>query len=382
MLDFLRKIKKPKYETLNRIEIDKNNLIYNYNYLKSLQPNSEIWPVLKSNAYGHGLKQVCQILNETGCPKIVVDSFPEAQIAYKYFKKKVLLLGEAAVDSYKYCNFKKTEFIVYNLETISKLVDLDKETKIHIFVNTGMNREGVSLENIDKVITAVKKHKNIQVIGLCSHLASADEISDLNEKQIENFLLFLEKLKKEGIDPEYKHLCNSAGIFISKNNIFNSFRVGLSFYGYNPLKAEHPLFETAKKLKPAFDVFSKITSVQNTKKGDKVSYNETFESDEDTRIATIPFGYYEGLDRRYSNKISFQIRQKEAVLTTRIAGRVCMNLTSLDCQKKSIQTGDMVNIISSNTKAPNSIQNIASEIKTIPYEILVGFKENIRRKIV
>lgn len=102
MIDFIRKIVKAKYQTLNTVEIIKNNLLQNIEYLYSLQKQAEIFPVLKSNAYGHGLKEVCQILNSSKVKMVAVDSFPEAQIVYSNFKGKVLFLNEMPLKVYKY----------------------------------------------------------------------------------------------------------------------------------------------------------------------------------------------------------------------------------------------------------------------------------------
>ena len=100
-----------------------------------------MFPVLKSNAYGHGLKEVSTIFRNIDVPYIAVDSFPEYEIVKKYAKKPVLVLGETFVENYQYYNFKKATFCVSSRETLQKLVSLKKNIKIHIFLNTGMNRE-------------------------------------------------------------------------------------------------------------------------------------------------------------------------------------------------------------------------------------------------
>jgi len=143
MINFFRQLLKPKYETLNKIEIDAKKIIANFNYLKEQQGSAEIFPVLKSNAYGHGLKELCLILNHTAAPMVIVDSFPEAQIAWRYFKRKVLILGEMPFKAYSYCDFKRIEFVIYNSETLKYLSGYGKRAKVHLFINSGMNREGI-----------------------------------------------------------------------------------------------------------------------------------------------------------------------------------------------------------------------------------------------
>ena len=364
MLDFLRNLKRPKYEPFNRVEILEQNLIKNYNYLKSLQPQAKIWPVLKSNAYGHGLKQICQILNKTDCKKVIVDSYPEAQIVYRYFKGRVLILGEMPREVYKYCNFKRTEFCVYNLATLKSLGELRRKAQVHLFVNTGMNREGIGLDQLKKLINQFKINKNIEMIGLCSHFASADDIAELNKKQARRFSEVVELVHGEGMEPKWLHLGNSAGVFILNNKKLNAFRVGIGFYGYNVFDKEHLQFERAQNLKPALRIVSKVVAVQNLNPGDKVSYNEKFEVEKPGRVAVIPFGYTEGLDRRLSNKAEFKIKNKDGKFWVRIAGRVCMNLTCLDCRENRVDIGDEVEIISADSNDRSSVQNLADRKST------------------
>ncbi|MCF6276732.1 MAG: alanine racemase [Candidatus Magasanikbacteria bacterium] len=381
MIEIIRKLKKPKYKPFNKIQIIKKNILDNFEYLQSLSKSARIIPVLKSNAYGHGLKEMCKILDYTKAKIIAVDSFPEAQIVYKFSKKKVLIIGETPIDVYKYCNFKRTEFCVYNLKTFKHLTSLNKKIKIHLFLNSGMNREGI--QNLELFLENIEQDfKKVEITGICSHLASADEESKLNKNQENKFIKNIELLKSKGINPKYIHLGNSAGTFILKNKLFTAFRVGISMYGYNVFSQKHKEFEKGEKLKPALRLTSKITSIQKIEKGAGVSYNEKFEAKKNTTIAVIPFGYYEGLDRRLSNKAGFLIKSSDGNFYAKIAGQVCMNLTSLDCGNNNVKIGDEVEIISPNKNAKNSIQNLAKQMDTIPYEVLVKLHGNIRREII
>lgn len=378
MIDFIRKIIKPKYQTLNIIEIIKDNLIYNLNYLYSLQEQAEIFPVLKSNAYGHGLKEVCQILNKTQVKMVAVDSFPEAQIIYKNFNGKVLILEEMPLKAYKYCDIKKTEFVVYNNQTLKYLSKFGKKIKIHLFLNTGMNREGI--DNLDNFINNNKKYLDkVEISGFCSHLAEADNSnSDFNKKQEKLFLDGLELLNKYKIYPKWVHLGNSAGVFILKNKIFNAFRVGISFYGYNPFKNTDINYNKAENLKPVLRLFSTIIAVHQCKAGDRVSYDNSLILEDDSNIAVIPFGYFEGLDRRFSSCANFLFNDN----WVKIAGKVCMNLTCLNFLDREVNVGNKVQIISEIKNMKNSVENLGKQIDKINYEILTGLNCNIKRKII
>ncbi|MCU0680069.1 MAG: alanine racemase [Planctomycetes bacterium] len=380
MFNFLRRILKPKYQTLNTIQINKQFLLNNYQLLEKLQPEAEIFPVLKANAYGHGLKELCQILNESSAKMVIVDSYPEAQIVYKYFKGKVLLLNEMPHKVYQYCKKKKTEFCIYNEETLRFLAKHKKGATVHLFVNTGMNREGI--DNLKEFLDNNQEYlKKLEIKGLLSHLASAETDSLLNRKQLAVFFDCLDLLHSKKIFPQWVHLGNSAAIFTIKDKRFTAFRGGLSLYGYHSFNANHPQFTLAQQLQPALRIVSTITAKQKLKPGEAVSYNETYRTEKETTVVTIPFGYYEGLDRRLSNQAQFLVLANQAFYAT-IAGRVCMNQTVLDCNLNSVKVNDLVELVSWQKPAPNSIESLSKIMQTIPYEFLVKLQSNIRREIV
>lgn len=366
------------YTTLNHIEIIEKNILFNVDYLQKLQPGKTLIPVLKSNAYGHGLAEVCRILNKTTIKMVAVDSFPEAQIVYNNSHKHVLLLSESTKDCYRYFNKNRTDFVVYNESTLRYLATLFKQPRIHLFINTGMNREGI--KNLENFLISIKDilHK-VKIVGCCTHFASADMISGLNEKQENNFFASLQLLHSYNIFPEYIHAGNSAGVFILKNSRYTAFRPGLAIYGYNVFPPDHPAYPTAEKLLPSLKVISTVIAIQHIKKGEIVSYAETYKAKNDTNIAVIPFGYYEGLDRRLSN--SGKILINNSFFT--IAGRVCMNISCIDIKNNDhIKLGDKVIILSDKKNDKNSIDRTANLLTTIPYEVLVKLNPNIRRIIV
>ena len=380
MIDFIKSYKKPKYETLNIIEIQEKNLLHNLRLLQEQKPKSQIIPVLKANAYGHGLKELCKILYKK-VQKVAVDSFPEYQIAYKYFKGNVLIMGEMPLDAYQHTKLKKTEFFIYNQKTLRYLADkFSKRAKIHLFVNTGMNREGI--KDLDRFIEDNSYYLNkVQIIGLASHLASAETLSLFNGKQEENFAQALEIMQKNGYKDLQTHLGNSAGIFTLKGE-YSAYRAGISFYGYNILDPRHQKYKIAQQLKPALKVYSKIISIQNIKALEIVSYNENFIASKDTGIAVIPFGYSEGLSRSLSNIGKFKIMQENKSFLAQISGNVCMNLTCVDIELNKAQVGDKVQVISNISSDDNSILNISKLTNTIVYESLISLASNIRRKVV
>ncbi len=377
MINFLKNLIRPKYDTLNRIEVDAEKIVNNFNHLKSLQNEAEIFPVLKSNAYGHGLRELCTILNYTSAKMVAVDSYPEAQIAYRYFKGKVLILGEMPLEVYRHTKLKRTEFVVYNEATLRHLSKFKKKAKVHLFVNSGMNREGI--QDLPGFIAENKKYLDkLSVSGLCSHFASADSRSLLNSKQEELFIKDLDILRAAGYFPRWVHIGNSAAIFTSDNRLLTAFRPGIALYGYNPLNRPS---EACRALEPALEVYSQVVSIQNLKPGDTVSYGDDYKVKTKTQIATIPFGYFEGLSRSLSDTAKLLILANENYYA-KIAGKVCMNMCSLDVGSENINIGDEVKLVSNSKLDENSVENLAELIDTIPYEFVVKLQANIRRYII
>jgi alanine racemase len=380
MLDSIRQLIKPKYRPLNRIEIFKKNILDNYKYLKSQSGKAEIWPVLKANAYGHGLKEMCRILNKSKAKMVVVDSFPEAQIAYKKFHGQVLILSEMPLRAYSYCNLKRTEFCVYNNSTLQYLSKLNKNIKIHLFVNTGMNREGIG--DLDIFLNENKDYlSQVEIVGFCSHFSAADESLETIKKQEQEFWRKLDTLKKNNIFPTKVHLGNSAAIFFCHDQRLTAFRAGLALYGYNPLNLNHPNYQKAENLKPALRLSSTVACLQNIKKGDSVSYNGRYQANEDARVAIIPFGYFEGLSANWEN-IRFYIENKNKNYYADTIGRICMNICCLDCHHNPISVGDSVELISPDKNKENSLANLAIKTRTMSYEILAKLQSGINKKIV
>ncbi|MDR0608101.1 MAG: alanine racemase [Candidatus Peribacteria bacterium] len=174
MLSFLKNFFKPKVEPMNVIHLNKKCLLDNFVYLKTLKPQARLFPVVKSNAYGHGLDQILQVYKNVEVPYLVVDSFPEYSIVHRHSKHNVLVLGETYPKNYKEFDLKRTAFAVYNVETLHGLGKLKKNLNIHLFLNTGMNREGIQPVLLDTMLRTLKLYPQITVEGVMSHFHSAD----------------------------------------------------------------------------------------------------------------------------------------------------------------------------------------------------------------
>jgi alanine racemase len=379
MINFLRKIFLPKSEPMNVISLHKKNIINNLEVLQSLQPKAEIFPVLKSNAYGHWLKQITKIIRKFDVPYIVVDSFPEYMIVKKYTRQQILLLWETLPDNYYHFNFKKTTFCISNIPALHSLGKINKEVRIHIFLNTGMNREGVDEGNLANFLQVLKQYPHILVTGVMSHFHSADKVySNSIDEQVEKFKKMYYKILEAGYSPVWRHIGNSAGMMKLKDDFFNAFRPGLAMYGYNPLDVSDEQFNQWKKLKPAMSIISRVVSLHELQYGEWVSYGQEYRAMENQKVATIPFGYAEWLPRSASGKIIFGNGWRK---NFKQIWTICMNMCSV-LVDWSVNLYDWIEIISENLSSKNTLRNLVEQSGMIPYEFLVKLDRGIRREIV
>lgn len=380
MIDFIRRFTKPNVKPLNVISIDWNKLLQNMQYLHELHPHGALFPVLKSNAYGHWLKQVCKILSTVHVPYICVDSYPEYQIVKKYSKSKALIIWETFPENYKYYDYRSATLCVYNVQTVQYLLKLWKPFSIHLFLNTWMNREWVQLQDLWVILEILKWSKSLKFEWVMSHFANADEIdTTFNEKQLVQFESMLRIIRQAWFDPERIHCWNSAGIAKVEGWSFNAWRSWLWIYWYSPLDPEDPLSHIYDELEPVMSVSSHIVSIQQLQAWDWVSYWLKWQAWSATSIAVIPFGYAEWLARSLTGK-DRQVKIWDDYYP--IIWTICMNLSCIYIWDASVNIWDRVEIVSSDPSAPNSLSTMASLCNTIHYEVMTGFASNIRRTII
>ncbi len=378
MLGFLRSLFGSRIHPMNTIRLRKKVLLQNFDYLQAIQPKASIFPVLKSNAYGHGLKQIVKMLSRADVPYIAVDSYPEYVVVKNNCSLPILILWETLLENYRKFDHKKTTFCVYNTWTIRHLGRLGKPTKIHLFLNTGMNREGIQEDELSGFIKELQSHPNLIVEWILSHFWEADAPSDYSmTDQIQRFKRMYYKIIDAWFTPLWRHIGNSAAMFKITDEFFNAYRPGIALYGYNPLHTEDPLYKKGNNLAPILSVTSRVMSLQTIWPGEWVSYHHDYKPHDKELVATVPFGYAEWLFRSASGKIF--IKHRKAFL--RQVGIICMNLSSY-LVDSAVHIGDEVEIISENPRAKNSMANLAEQSWTIVYETLVKLDRGIRREIV
>lgn len=375
---FLGKLEK-SYVHQNRIEISRSALLHNLHLFKNLA-NMPAIPVLKGNAYGHGIAQVATALKGTKLPYIAVDGYFEALRIREVSHQPVLIMGAIAPVNFRNLNYHHFAFVVQDKPSIEVLAATGKKINVHLEINTGMNRYGVKPDDAIALAKLILTHKNLQLEGLMSHLADSDGDNPATiNAAVAQFDSCVEAIKKTGANPRLIHIAQSAGSLRAKSKYANAFRLGIGLYGVNPFPPQHPLYKKlAKDLRPTMRFTSTITKTINLKKGDKVSYNYTFTAPRDMRIGVIPVGYYEGVNRALSNSGQVKISNDYAP----IVGRVCMNHTMVSLANSAAQVGDEVIIYSSQPGDKNTIDAVSAAHNLFSYNLLTSLSSDVARVLV
>ncbi len=302
MRAWLRRLRKARffYTPLIEVFIDRAALLHNFNTFKQFS-GKDVAPVLKSNAYGHGLVPIATILKNESMPFMCVDSFFEVLILRNEgVSQPILMLGKTILENILNNNLANVAFGVVCFEENRKLYNLIKKEKI--FKNeldTGMNRHGVKEEEFKKIIELAKANPFIRIEGMYTHLADADTPNSQHaEKQIAYWNHLVERYQTQLPDLKYIHCAATAGVAFADKIRGNVIRLGRGLYGVNVGVRQLPL-------KPVLEMRTSITSLREIDAGESVGYNATYTASEKRRVASIPVGYAEGLDRRLSTKAAF-----------------------------------------------------------------------------
>ena len=368
------------YEPLITVEISRSRLLHNLNEFRKLAPDGSVAPVLKSNAYGHGLFEVASILeHEKDIPFFIVDSYFEAvALRAKHIQTPILIIGYTRPETIVESRLKDVSFTVTGLETLEAIKEAHGSISIHLKIDTGMHRQGILPEEADKAISLIKANPHLFLEGICTHLNDADN-SDYSytRNQIALWNGLAKKFRDAFPTLRYVHASATDGHQFTETIDANVSRLGIGLYGLSENQ------EISKKagLQPVMSVKTIITGVKRLKRGETVGYGNTFKAEKDMMIATIPFGYFEGLDRRLSNKGAVEVGQSKVLCP--IVGRVSMNITTIDVSTASnAKIGDEVIVIGDDPAKKNSFAEIAELCDTITYEGAVRIPEHLKRSVV
>jgi alanine racemase len=328
--------------------------------------------VLKANAYGHGAVLVAGTIgHEPNVPFFAVDSHFEAeQLRAGGVTKPLLVLGFSRTETIMRSGLRDVAFTISSRRQFDDLLALNATRTVHLKFDTGMHRQGIPWSEAYQIIERVRGAA-LNVEGILTHFAESEsDDSKLTAQQIERWNNIARRFKSEYPSIKHYHAANSGGFRHAKNIVANAGRAGIALYGINPGNLAIPL-------RPALRMLSLVSDVRVVSAGESVGYSATFTATKETKLATVPVGYYEGVDRRLSNKGAYLIDGKEAPLR----GRVSMNISSCEVAS-NVNVGDEVVIVSDKRDDANSAERIAKLCDTIPYEILVHIPAHLRRVVI
>lgn len=339
-----------EYKTLNTVRIHKDAILKNLRDYRKTVPGVSVCPVLKSNAYGHGLIEVAQILDAENCDFFIVDSLYEAyKLQSAKIKTPTLILGYTDPSNLQGPFGPRKfpfHFTVSDPEGIESYSQIG--AKVHLEVDTGMNRMGFNIENLEAALQKAKENK-LNIVGLFTHLADADnpESNAYTQEQLSKFQAAISLVKKAGFNPKWIHAGNSHGAPQVQIPEVNMSRLGIKLY------QESLEFETT------------VVALRTLKAGEKLGYNCTFQASKDMQIAVLSAGYHEGIPRALSNQTPF-------------LGRICMNHCFIKA-RENMKIGSKFKLIARHGE--RSPKSLAQKADSIDYEILTNLNESIRRRI-
>lgn len=366
-------------------EINLDNLAFNYHSVKDfVGENIEIMAMVKADAYGHSAIECSQRLQNEGVKWFGV-ALPEEGIELRKngINQNILCLGSFWKGQEKALLENDLTPIIFQLEKAEIFDRAAKEcgitADVHIKIDTGMGRVGVRFDEVDKFAQEFTKFKNLNVEGLMTHFAVADDLSQNNftNRQIDKFEKAVRIFESFGFDPKLKDLANSPGAIGHKNARGNLVRLGGVLYGLGDDVLPKEIIKPA--LKPVLSLHSRIALLKKVSKGETLGYGRTFQTERDSTIATIPVGYHDGFSRNLSNKGKVIINEAFAP----IIGRISMDWTLVDVTDiPNVKIDDEVILIGKSGEMNISAENLAKLTDTISYEITCGINQRVRRKYV
>jgi alanine racemase len=356
------------------LEINLNAISHNFNFFKSkIKATTKMMAMVKAFGYGSGGFEIAKLLEHHKVDYLGV-AFADEGISLKTagIKLPIMVLNPENT-SFPAIIQHQLEPEIYSLKGLNAFLKIAEQKKlkdfpIHIKVDTGMHRLGFEANTIDDLIATLKGNSTVKVQSILSHLATSDDLQhkDFVQYQINLFEELSSKLMNELEITPIRHILNTSGISNFPQAQYDMVRLGIGLYGVSNDSEEQKYLENVGTLK---SIISQIRTIQI---GESVGYGRRFMASRESRIATIPIGYADGIARSWGNGIGFvTIKNKKAS----ILGSVCMDMLMVDVTEIECKEGDAVVIFG---ESP-TVTYMAEQLKTIPYEILTSISQRVKR---
>ena len=303
------------------MEVNLNNFKENIKNIRDFVSNKEIMPVIKANGYGTYINKRIDILDDFNIVAVaIVDEAVE--IRRLGYEKDIFILNQPYIEEIDSIIENDIIFGLSSCEFLNELVKTDRRVRVHLEIETGMNRTGININDLDCFIEKLKTNSNIIVEGVYTHLSSADSDIDYTNMQIDIFKKAVEITKNNFDTIKYIHCEASKGILNFNLDFTNLVRPGMVMHGYDMFDGASDLIDT----KPVCKLKSKITFLKETLCGEYIGYSKSYMTTRKSKIGTVPIGYADGISRILSNRGYVVINGKKAP----IVGKVCMDSIMID----------------------------------------------------
>jgi len=379
----------------SRVELSQSSLRNNISFIRNkIGSKPRLSCVVKANAYGHGIQQIIPMLENCGVDHFSVASAYEAEevLGCCCTTSTIMIMGILYDEDMDWAIENGVEFYVFDYKRLPTVLEkakkVDKKAIIHLEVETGTNRTGMTEGYFKKAITFLKKHKEyFQVQGVCTHLGGAESLANKFkiDMQIKRFQWYLRELKRRNFIPPYRHIACSAAALAFPETLYDMVRVGIATYGFWPSPDIYYLhLQQTGKIKDAplrriITWKTDIMDIKHVPEGEFIGYGTAYRAPKDINIAVIPVGYSNGYPRDQSNRGQVLIHGRKAP----IVGLMNMNLFMVDITHiPDVKNGDEVVLIGkqkNNTINVSSFTNFTNLLNT---EMLSRLPTAIPREIV
>jgi alanine racemase len=359
------------------VEVDLGVLAHNYQAIAAHVAPARVMPILKANAYGHGLTEVARTVERLGAPYVGVAYLEEGvRLRQHGVRLPVLVLGGIVGSQIP-------RFLEYDITLTASSVDklraieehaatAGRTATVHLKIDTGMERIGVHWYSAETLLAESLRCRHVHVEGIFTHFANADA-RDLSHArlQLERFQEVLSFYERRSLPPPLRHAANSGAILTLPESHLDLVRPGVLFYGALP-SAEVPLVVPAR---PALRWVTRVVFFKVVKAGNPVSYGGEWVAPAPTRVVTLPVGYGDGYTRAMNGKAEVIIRGQRYP----VVGRICMDQIMVSVGSDSAYNGDEVLLLGGQGEAAISIEEMAVWAGTIPHEILTSINTRVPR---
>jgi alanine racemase len=358
------------------VEVDLACIASNLDAIRAHVGPAKVMAIVKANAYGHGIIEVARHL-QTRADMLGVAFLEEAVLLREHgITAPILVFGGVAakqVPLFLKLGLSFTAPSVEKLRLIDEAAAAQKtRAKVHLKIDTGMERIGVHYYSADKLLEAALRCEHCDIEGIYSHFANADALDLTHARlQLERFMDVLEYYPKHGLPTPTRHIANSGGILALRESHLDLVRPGIMLYGVYP-SAETP---RTVHVDPALAWRSHVAFFKVVQPGHPISYGSTWTSDRPVRVVTVPVGYGDGYSRALSNKAQMLVRGRRYP----VAGRVCMDQTMVNIGDGTAYNGDSVTLMGTDGTEVITAQDIADWSGTIPYEVLTNINTRVPR---